>query len=104
MTKEDLKNVMDRVIQEIQSLCEAGQKEYAGGENAFGNFERIASRIDTSREKVLWTYLTKHLDGIESHIKGHISQREPVEGRINDAIVYLIILRGMVEDSKPKPT
>ena len=41
-------------------------------------------------------YLLKHIDGIASHIDGHTSQREAVEGRITDAIVYLFLLYGMV--------
>ena len=43
-------------------------------------------------------YLLKHIDGIASYIDGHDSQREPVEGRIIDAIVYLFLLWGMFDD------
>ena len=41
----------------------------------------------------------KHIDGIIAYINGHESQRESITGRINDAIVYLCILRGMVEEA-----
>ena len=44
------------------------------------------------------TFLMKHIDGIISHIDGHKSQREHVTGRIKDAIVYLMLLWGMVEE------
>ena len=43
-------------------------------------------------------YLLKHIDGISSYVNGHKSQREDVRGRITDAIVYLCLLWGMVED------
>ena len=43
-------------------------------------------------------YAMKHIDGITAHIQGHTSQREPVTGRIKDAIVYLMLLWGMVEE------
>ena len=45
-------------------------------------------------------YFLKHVDGISAHVKGHKSQREDVTGRITDAIVYLCLLRGMIEDGK----
>ncbi|HEX6940221.1 MAG TPA: hypothetical protein VF158_12475 [Longimicrobiales bacterium] len=47
-------------------------------------------------------YLEKHLDGIHAYVQGHRSQRESVRGRINDAIVYLCLLRGMVEQAEAK--
>ena len=82
-------------------MREAGQKEYARKQsNAFANFERVAEYTDSSREKVLMVYLLKHIDGISSFVNGHKSQREDVRGRITDAIVYLCLLWGMVEENK----
>ena len=67
-------------------------------DNAFANFERVGKNLELSREDVLLVYLLKHIDGICSFVKGHKSQREDVRGRITDAIVYLCLLWGMVED------
>lgn len=99
MTLDEVAEVMNVVVKEINILREAGQKEYAGGSNAFGNFERLAARLDLDRKQILWVYVTKHLDGIESYIKGHKSQREDIRGRINDVMVYLVLLRAMIDDS-----
>jgi hypothetical protein len=95
-----MKKVFD---EEINKLREAGQKEYAGGdaEDAFTNFNKLATELATDRKKVLWTYAMKHKDGIAAFLRGEVSQREPVEGRINDLIVYLFLLRGMIEEEKP---
>lgn len=90
---------MEAVTQEISFLRDAGQKEYAHADDRpFRNFETLADELDLSREKVLWIYLKKHMDGVLAHINGHRSQRESVKGRINDAIVYLILLRAMTEE------
>ena len=84
-------------------MREAGQKEYARKENnAFANFERVSEHIESSREKVLMVYLLKHIDGISSFVNGHKSQREDIRGRITDAIVYLCLLWGMIEDTESK--
>ena len=84
-------------------MREAGQKEYARNQsNAFANFERVADYINSDRQKVLLTYLLKHIDGICSFVNGYKSQREDVRGRITDSIVYLCLLWGMIEDTENK--
>ena len=47
-------------------------------------------------------YLLKHIDGINAHIDGHKSQREDVEGRIIDTIVYLFLLWGYITEKNPQ--
>lgn len=103
MTQAEMQKTMETVFRECRELRNAGQKEYAHEEsNAFANFERAAQEVDSTREKTLWTFAMKHKDGIASWIKGHRSQREDVRGRINDLIVYLCLLRGMVDESEAK--
>ena len=81
----------------------AGQQEYARKEsNAFANFERVGKNLDISREEVLLVYLLKHIDGICSFVKGHKSQREDVRGRLTDAIVYLCLLWGMINEEEER--
>lgn len=92
---------MEAMFVELRSTREAGQKEYAHAEdNAFRNFESLSSDLELDRKKVLWVYLKKHLDGIRAHINGHVSQRESVHGRIKDAIVYLMLLDGMIAEEE----
>lgn len=102
MNRKNLAAYMSRVFeQDIMALSEAGQKEYShNADNAFANFERIAEDLELSREMVLWVYAMKHRDGIAAYLKGHESQREDVTGRIDDLIVYLFILRAMIEEER----
>lgn len=101
MTKERMAQIMKETFNRLDKLRAAGQKEYAHDDsNAFANFERVGGYLGIERKKVLWTYLQKHLDGIVSHLNGHISQREDVGGRIDDAHVYLELLRGMIIDER----
>lgn len=91
---------MAKHLQEIHAaeslVREQAQKEYAGGDNSFGNFVRLGKKLGMPPEKILWVYVTKHLDGILSYINGHRSQRESVRGRIKDARTYLDLLDAMV--------
>ena len=98
MTKDQYDEFFIRIIDEIKETRDDGQKEYAhNAVNVFANFERTSRQLNTTRDKVLMTFLMKHIDGIVAHINGHTSQREDVRGRIKDCIVYLTLLWAMVE-------
>ena len=99
MTRKKMEVLIKKIFLKIQKTRVEGQKEYARNQsNAFANFERVGENLGISREEVLMVYLLKHIDGISSHVKGHKSQREDVRGRLTDAIVYLCLLWGMVDD------
>tara|TARA_R100000231_G_C5294789_1_gene155730 strand:- start:232 stop:675 length:444 start_codon:yes stop_codon:yes gene_type:complete len=90
--------LLEDIFEKVRTVRIAGQKEYAHDkDNCFANFERIAKLQGLSRETILMTYLFKHIDGVQSYIKGHKSQREDVRGRIVDIIVYLTLLWGMAD-------
>ena len=97
MKSKEMIKLMNTIFDSILKMHKEGQREYAHDEdNVFANFDRIANQTDTDRKFVLWIYLMKHIDGIAAYINGHKSQREDVRGRITDALVYLIILWGMI--------
>lgn len=101
MKHREMITLIDSILDNVKTMHTKGQKEYAmNKDNVFANFERIANQTGNSKEMVLWIYLMKHIDGIASHIKGHVSQRENVKGRLTDAIVYLCILWGMIESKE----
>lgn len=99
-TQETLAVEMLRIFEEeIMALRAAGQKEYAhDADSPFANFERGAKDMGIDRKQVLWCYAMKHKDGIAAALQGHTSQREDVRGRINDLIVYLLLLRGIFNE------
>ena len=103
MNKEDMDVLMKHIVKEVFRTRNAGQSEYARDVgNVFANFERVASFIGEPREKVLLTYMIKHIDGLCAYSDGHKSQREDVRGRLTDIIVYSVLFWGMVEDNIDK--
>jgi len=101
MKKNSHEVLLDSIWNQIKRTRNAGQEEYAqDDDNCFANFERIANLQGLKREQILLTYLFKHIDGISSYVKGHKSQREDVRGRITDAIVYLTLLWGMIDEDE----
>lgn len=99
-TQDTLADEFARIFkEEIMALRNAGQKEYAHDDDSpFANFERGADDTGMDRKQILWVYCMKHKDGIAAALKGHTSQREDVRGRINDMIVYLLLMRGMYNE------
>ena len=96
-----MRKFMDTIWAEVIHTRDEGQKEYAHtNKNVFANFERVANLLGVNREKVLMTYLLKHIDGIAAYANGHKSQREDITGRITDAIVYLCLLWAMVDEGR----
>lgn len=73
-------------------------KEYAHSESRFANFDRGAERLGISRTMILNVYLHKHLDAIDSYVKTGQVHSEAIRGRIVDAITYLGLLAGILEE------
>lgn len=83
-------------------MRDAGQKEYARTEDdVHANFKRVGEYLNISPEKAILVYLLKHVDGITAYVDGHRSQREAIEGRVIDAVVYLFLLWGLLDEKKP---
>lgn len=100
MTREEFAMFLEvKIVPQLKEVREAGQQEYAHKE-AFDNFRRLSSQLNLDQKQVLWVYLIKHLDGILAYINGHKSQREPVQGRCKDAIMYLCLLWAMIEEEE----
>lgn len=101
MKKVHFDAYFDHMLEEVKETRDAGQKEYAHTEdNVFANFERTSKALDTIPDKVIMTFLLKHIDGINAWMKGHESQREDVTGRIKDSIVYLMLLWAMIDENR----
>ena len=99
MTHKEMHKLMDTILNNVISIRDEGQKEYAhDDQDVFANFNRVANLLEIDKKKVLMTYTLKHVDGIAAYVKGHKSQREDVTGRITDCIVYLMLLWGMIEE------
>jgi len=100
----------ERREQVVQELCEAELElvrtkgvEYAGTGDVLGNFRRVADRLQIPMETAWAVYFSKHVDAILSYCADPDPTRrlsEPIDGRIQDARVYLALLQLMVEESR----
>lgn len=102
MKRDEFYSLRGKVFDEIVAINTTKGKDYAEDADALSNFKEIAKRSGLTPLQVWSVYANKHLVAIESFIKNGAVESEPIEGRINDAILYLFLLRGLIEEEKCK--
>jgi hypothetical protein len=101
MTFEQFDNFQDGLLAEVVSMKNTKGREYANSESRFANFDRLSVELGLTNIQIGWVYLAKHLDAIRSRIRtGQTFSTEPIHGRIVDAITYLTLIAGMIEESE----
>lgn len=89
--------ILKQTIETITKLSHTKGVEYTQGEDRLKNFKTTGSEIDVPPKKVLYIFLKKHFDAIITYVKtGQVHSIESIEGRIDDLILYLILLKGLI--------
>lgn len=70
-----------------------------------GNFKQTAKETDLTTLQVWNSHFSKHLDAVRNYVRqdaigDEIVMAEPIEGRIVDAINYLLILRSLIHEQR----
>jgi uncharacterized Zn finger protein (UPF0148 family) len=87
----------------IRSLSVLKGGEYSGDSDRLANFRRNAQNLDLLPEQIWAVYAGKHWDSLMQYIKdlgtGKARTRsEPLSGRADDLIVYLLLFKAMLEE------
>jgi hypothetical protein len=103
MTFDEFDRYQVDILTNVMEMNNTKGREYANSESRFANFDRLSERLGLTNTQIAWVYITKHLDSIESYIKnGKTFSTEPIQGRILDAITYLTLIGGMIEEQEQK--
>src|ERR1035437_535677 len=100
MTHEEFDKYQNELLNKVVGMGVTKGKEYSNSESRFANFDRLAVELGLTNIQVAWVYTKKHLDGIASYCRTGQILSEPIGGRIVDAIVYLTLIAGMIEEDK----
>ena len=88
---------------EMELMRVKGEEYTVSDEDKFKNFKSIGERMNLKAEQVALTYLLKHMDSIRNYVlNGKEVSEEPIVSRIQDARNYLLLLGGIIEESKSK--
>jgi hypothetical protein len=90
-------------FEEVEHLARAKGGEYSGDDDRLLNFRRNGAALDLPMETIWAVYSAKHWDAIQQYIRdlrnGKMRERlEPIDGRIRDLIVYLLLFQAMVDE------
>lgn len=103
MTFEEFNTYQDELLKKVVEMKNTKGKEYANSTSRFANFDRLANRLKQPRLVIALIYFTKHMDAIESYISNsRIYSEETIQGRILDAITYLTLIGGMIQEDESK--
>jgi hypothetical protein len=102
MRREDFENLVTEVQQACSELRDTKGMEYAGDDDALRNFKRTSEDCGIEPRHVWYVFAQKHWSSIRHFVRSGKVASEPIEGRINDLINYLYLLRGMVEESESR--
>jgi len=104
MNQSEFSSFMREQFDTIRSMHLRKTAEYASKGDALSNFKELGQELDREPEDVLYVFLNKHLASIRNHIKAlrqspaDRSVLEPVDGRIHDAILYLMLLHALFDE------
>jgi hypothetical protein len=95
----DFRALLAHTHQTLQDLTDTKGVEYSNSTDQLANFKRLAANLGVAPEFVVLVYLTKHLDSINSFVANDGELSEPIFGRIDDAILYLVLLKACIFES-----
>lgn len=98
MKRSDFNKIWDKVIAECTEINRTKGNDYAGDSDALRNFKEVAARTGMTPLQCWGVYWAKHVMAVETRVQNGAVESEPIESRINDIIVYMILLRALLEE------
>lgn len=102
MTPQQMQELIRDTAERLCALHAMKSHDYTQGANdAFANFKRCGARLGNIKDPafIAWaTYYMKHEDALWTYLEGKPIKdtAEPPERRIDDMIVYLLLLKGEI--------
>jgi hypothetical protein len=104
MRRDEFRTLMKVTYTNLLDLNNTKGSDYAGDEDALANFKEQAASLGLTPEAVWGVYAGKHWSAIMTFIRKGEVQSEPIEGRIDDLLLYLLLLKGLIFDARPAGT
>jgi hypothetical protein len=103
MNRDDFDVLREEFFDRIRATNDAKGHDYAGDGDALANFKEAAEHLKDITDPTFaawYIYFHKHWSAILTFLKEGDVKSEPIDGRIMDAVLYLILLLGLIEDRK----
>jgi hypothetical protein len=103
MTNKEFDDILVEQIELCRGIAASKGVDYSGDNDRLKNFKDVAAQLGGTPQYALGVYLMKHVDSIKTWIKRGELKGEPIEAKIDDAIMYLLLLKGMVYEQRAAP-
>lgn len=101
MEYDKFNTILKETLTRLEYLFEGKNKEYANMQDVFANFKNASEGLSfhNKPEMVAWEYMVKHLQSIKDIANSDTTpDKFLVNEKINDAIMYLILMKGMLHE------
>lgn len=98
MNRAEFQKLMQSQFDDLLEINNRKGHDYAGDSDALANFKRHADNLGLQPEQIWAVYASKHWDAVITYCRHGSVESEPIEGRIDDCMLYLFLLRGLVEE------
>ena len=105
MDTKEFSLIIESTFSSIRHLSDTKGKEYTDNSgDRLENFKGEGNNLGVSPFIIWSVYASKHWRSIQSYIRhnGKVFSTEPIEDRIDDCILYLILLKGLIADNTHK--
>ncbi len=88
---------------ECISMLRSKNKDYSQGEqqgDRIAAFRRIARDINITMRQAWAVFCQKHWGAVMKFVKDGTVESEPIDGRINDIINYMVLLGAIIDDER----
>ncbi len=100
MTSQERATYISKFLEErcFKLMATKGKEYSLSGEDVNNNFKRLSAELGIPPQKILWIFLKKHLDAVLNYINTGKVESEHIDGRIADAVNYLLILSSLLAE------
>lgn len=94
---------IDAFLNDVLDTMRVKGHDYRQGndDDLLHNFRTVGESVSVPMEKVWFTYFYKHYSALATYIKeGGQQESEPIESRVKDMIVYLLLFYKMVKEQR----
>lgn len=100
MKRDEFAKFVETLLQDATKLLDQKGFDYAGDEDVLKNFKQNAERLGMVPDQIWAIYFMKHIDAILTYTRNGEVKSEAIEGRVIDAINYLILFAALLEEKR----
>lgn len=100
MDRTEFNTLFDQTVERLRHLNATKGVEYSGHEDVLSDFKEVAEQMGITPRQALMVYATKHWRAINSYVREGKVLSEAIEGRIDDLILYSVLLQALIAEEK----